>query len=144
MNLTRSEQLRLQLLRKFHALLRELKIEKQKESILEGYGVDSARDLSIESLRDAVSRLEQFKEGANADVRRLRSVILTILQKLGIYQDNSSWPRVNEYLLQPKIAGKLLYKMSEEELVALRIKLNSILTKQEKKVSEERYLSKNN
>ena len=135
---------RKRLIRLFHTLLQQLHLIDQKEAILEGYGKEHASDLTDDELDDAVKQLLQLRDGANAEIRRLRSQILTLLQKMGIYQDNNSWSRVNEYLLQPRIAGKLLFQMSEAELEGLRIKLNSILTKQEKKVSHERYLSQNN
>jgi hypothetical protein len=132
------------MLRKFHALLRELNIMDQKEAILEGYGYESARDLPDHLLEDAIHRLVQHRDGANAGIRRLRSDILCILQDMGIYQNNNSWSRVNEYLLNPKIAGKLLYQMDDDELTALRVKLNSILSKQGKKVIQERKAAQNN
>lgn len=135
---------RKRLIRLFHTLLQQLHLMGQKEAILDGYGKRHASDLTDDELNDAINKLLRLRDGANADIRRLRSTILTILQKLGIYQDNNSWSRVNEYLLQPRIAGKLLYQMSEKELDELRIKLNSILSKQEKKVSAERNLAKLN
>ncbi len=144
MNLTKSEAKRLFLLRKFYAMLRELKLNDQKEAILEGYGYESTRDLPIDLLEDAVNRLIELRDGSKAGTRALRSNILCILQKIGIYQNNNSWSRVNEYLLQPKIAGKLLFQMDDDELTALRIKLNSILSKQEIKAQTERKAALNN
>jgi hypothetical protein len=132
------------LMRKFHALLKELNIMDQRDSILEGYGYEHARDLPDDLLDDAVRRLVELRDGKAALTRMLRSDILTVLQKLGVYMDNNSWSRVNEYLLQPRIAGKMLYQMSDVELVALRIKLNSILSKQEKMVNQERNLATKN
>lgn len=144
MSLTRSEAYRIDLLRKFHALLRELKLSDQKEAILEGYGYESTRDLPLDLLEDAINRLVTLRDGTKSDTRKLRSSVLCLLQSLGIYENKNSWARVNEYLLQPRIAGKLLYQMTDQELIDLRVKLNSILSKQEKTINQERKLAINN
>ena len=133
------------LMRKFHALLNETDMVKFRQSIIEGYGVDRGRDLTDEDLQHAVNKLSEMK-AVEVDVkkRKLRSIVLSILQKLGIYQNNNDWAQVNGYLLQPKIAGKMLFELDVTEIDALIIKLNSILTKKEKKDIEINRLKANN
>ncbi len=66
--------------------------------------------------------------GANtAETKRLRSAILKRLQKHGV--DTTSWTRVNTFLMQPRIAGKLLFEMDAAELRKLIAKLEQILRK---------------
>jgi hypothetical protein len=59
--------------------------------------------------------------------KRLRSSILLRLQKHGV--DTTHWKNVNTFLLQPRIAGKMLFEMSVPEMKALIPKLESILRK---------------
>ena len=133
------------LMRKFHALLRETDMVKFRQSIIEGYGVDRGRDLTDEDLQHAVNKLSDMK-AVEVDVkkRKLRSIVLSTLQKLGIYQNNHDWAQVNGYLLQPKIAGKMLFELTEVEMDALILKLHSILSKQELKKDEIKRFAANN
>ena len=133
------------LMRKFHALLRETDMVKFRQSIIEGYGVDRGRDLTDEDLQHAVNKLSEMK-AVEVDVkkRKLRSIVLSTLQKLGIYQNNHDWAQVNGYLLQPKIAGKMLFELTEVEMDALILKLHSILSKQELKKDEIKRFAANN
>lgn len=113
-----------------HALLAKLNMMAYKRDFLAGYGVESTRELDEYELQEIIDRLRKHdmaNRRKNEDtVRSLRSVVLTILQRMGIYQDNGSWSRVNKYLSDSRIAGKLLYKMNEHELRALIKKLRSI------------------
>lgn len=59
--------------------------------------------------------------------KKLRSAILHRLQKHGV--DTTDWDRVNRFLEQPRIAGKRLYDMSNQEMKALIPKMESILAK---------------
>jgi hypothetical protein len=132
-------------MRKFHALLRETEMESYRKDIIEGYGVESARDLTDDDLKHAVDHLTQIKASAlNYQLRKLRSVVLTLLQKLGIYSTNNDWTAVNNYLLSPRIAGKMLFELNETQLEALIIKLNSILAKHKEKEALIDRLIKNN
>jgi hypothetical protein len=76
------------------------------------------------------------------ETKRLRSAILHRLQKYGI--DTTSYAVVNKFLEQPKIAGKRLYSMSNEEMNSLIPKLESILKKNVVKREAERELAANN
>jgi len=76
------------------------------------------------------------------ETKRLRSAILHRLQKYGI--DTTQWPAVNKFLEQPRIAGKRLYDLSNEEMSALIPKLESILLKDFEKAEKERAIAFNN
>jgi hypothetical protein len=108
-------------------------IDKHRESILEPYGVTSTADLSDEQLKELIARFTpstRKQNDAAYEVRQLRSNVLTLLQRLGVYDNSGNWTRVNEYMMDKRIAGKLLYECSYDELVKLEHKLRSILSKQ--------------
>ena len=64
-------------------------------------------------------------------IKQKRSAVLKRLQKYGI--DTTDWNKVNDFLMQPKIAGKKLYDMSIDELQKLIAKLEIILKKENRK-----------
>lgn len=61
------------------------------------------------------------------ELKRLRSGVLKRLQLHGV--DTTDWSRVNSFLVQPRIAGKLLFEMDANELRKLIAKLEQILRK---------------
>jgi hypothetical protein len=113
-------------------------VDKFRSSILEGYGVTSTAELTHEQLDELIVNYSaQYNRPATEEVRKLRSVVLTCLQKLGVYNTPEDWDAVNNYLMSPKIAGKLLYQMNEEEIRILIRKLNSILAKKSRELEDE-------
>lgn len=128
-------------LKSFHAALGAAGLRNQKEAVLSGYGVDSSRDLTQAQLNELTDRLNQIARtrerekgtdalnASQATTRKKRSIVMALLAKLGVYIDNESWQRVNAFLLQKKIAGKVLYEMSDTELDTLARKLRSMLAK---------------
>ena len=74
-------------------------------------------------------------EGATAQLlrtvkevqRRHRSKCLKLMQKLGI--DTTDWTRINAFCEDPRIAGKVFAKLSNDELDQLSVKLRTILRK---------------
>lgn len=66
-------------------------------------------------------------QGSDPETKRLRSAILKRLQKHGV--DTTDWTRVNTFLVQPRIAGKLLFEMNADEMRRLVAKLEQILRK---------------
>lgn len=135
-------------IRKMHAILNELRISYSKEFLLSGYGVEHTTDLSDAQLEELVKCLEAMKTERNREyqdkARKMRSEVLCLLNKYGIYNTNNDWTEVNNFLLQPRIAGKKLYELNLEELKALRAKLNSILSKQAKVKAAEQQTAKLN
>jgi hypothetical protein len=75
-------------------------------------------------------------------IKKLRSAILVRLQKYGI--DTTNWTEVNNFMRQPKIAGKTLGEMNLNELYELIPKLESILTKARIKKNHLNFLADNN
>jgi len=129
------------LIRNFHAALASQGIMENKVDILAAYGVESTTELTIDQLKEALAVYStgQRKTPAKADdprVPAMRSEMLTICNKMGIYATNDDWSRVNEFFTNPRIAGKPLNRLSLEELTALVPKMRSILTKYEKKQRE--------
>lgn len=117
------------LIRNFHAALSAQGIMTHKESIISAYGVESTKQLNIEQLKELVTKystgLRSKRADDPADIRTLRSDILTILNKLGIYVTGSNWDAVNSFCMDK--TGKLLYQMNKEELVNARRQFNKIL-----------------
>lgn len=126
--------------RAIRAIWHKMGIDQYRADILSAYGVISTKDLTNAQLDELIKKYSQeYNRPANDDIRRLRSEILTLLQKLGIYATNNDWTAVNNYLLSDKIAGKLLMHLSIDEMLKLRKKLHSITDKNEvKKVEIER------
>lgn len=120
----------------FHVLMHQLGVMNNKEDILGAYGVDSTLELSEAELDELIFRLKQMKISRyepTPAMRKWRSNALIMINKLGVYADNNDWTRVNRFLLEPRIAGKLLYEMSVTELKALCEKLRIIERKQKQK-----------
>lgn len=106
-----------------------------KADVLSPYGVERIRDLNEEQLDDLIQRLNNMtanRRQAPEAMRKLRSTVLALLDDLGIKARDGDWKRVNQYLMLPRIAGKLLYEMNEAELKATAKKLRAILNKRRK------------
>jgi len=141
------EELRRQKYRQFNVLLNHLGIRKNKYDLLDGYSVESTKDLSDEELDNLIMRLQGMLHNrfdADLETKRWRSNVLTLCNKYGIYATNNDWERINKFLMNPKIAGKLLYEMNIGEMKALCTKLRKIIKKQEAKVGREKQLAKLN
>ena len=128
-----ADDLKKTLIRRFHAALATQGIMEHKESIISPYGVESTTELTIDQLKELVASYSldtrQQRANAPADIRTLRSDILTTLNKMGIYVVNNDWSSVNNYMMDKRIAGKMLWQLNKEELLALRKKLHSIFSK---------------
>jgi hypothetical protein len=77
-----------------------------------------------------------------AETKKLRSSILKKLQQHGV--NTTDWTCVNLFLENPRIAGKRLYNMSNEEMQLLIKKLGSILGKDATKKQEIERITKLN
>lgn len=133
-------------LRIFHGLLKEAGVLANKADILAGLGVDSASDLTDAQLTEVSNTLRGLiakKNDAPVEVRRARSRILTLCTDLGVF-DGRNWNRLNEYLKNPRICGKVLYELSLIELKALNRKLSHLLREKNKTVEEEQKQAINN
>ncbi len=132
----------------FHALLACLHLMSYKEDMLAGYGVESTTELDEWELDELINRLRdqerQLHHKHDAEIRGLRSVALTILQRMGIYCNNGDWGVVNNFLLNPRVAGKMLYEMKADELRELNKKLRGIERKKAEQKEKAEYLALNN
>ncbi len=131
---------RMKAYRYFHALLGELGIRDRKADILSGYGVESTTELSDGQLMQLIGILEDEKHHRTAErgtseadtMRRQRSRVLRLLTDMGVYYvepgepKQACWERVNRFLSSPRIAGKVLYEMTVEELSRVERLLRSM------------------
>jgi hypothetical protein len=133
---------------RIHAALAAAGLMHMKPEMLGSYGVESTKQLTAAQADDLLGRLHRIADERREDtpkqVRNARSAVMTLLNRMGIYADNGDWSRVNEFLLQPRICGKLLYELSLEELQALQRKLYVVERKLQQKVQEENYQAANN
>lgn len=128
-------------------MLNELGIAHSKEALLEGYGVTSTKELNDSDLFHLVNRLQEMKQKKiqpSSEVKRLRSEILTLLTSMNIYKNNGDWQKVNSFLLDSRIAGKLMYEMTAAELRELKPRLHAINTKLSSVQQKERLLTQVN
>lgn len=128
---------------KLRALWMRQGVDDMRDVILEPYGCKSTAELTETQIDELLQQFEQKKEVVTAEVRAHRSVILKILTDIGVYQ-NANWARVNQYLMDKRIAGKLLYQMSVPEMKELARKLRSIRQKLQKRNQMEGRLALNN
>ncbi len=126
-----------QKVRKLRAIWIRLGIDKHRDAILEDYHVKSTADLSSRQLDELINFYSIEQHVPTSDrVRSLRSDLLALCNKMGIYTDNGDWSRVNDFFMKKQIAGKLMFQLTEEELVSMRRKLRSIITKNLEQAAE--------
>lgn len=118
-----------------------------KADVLAPYGVARIRDLDEAQLDDLIQRLNTMQQGkstASDALRKARSTVLNLLDTLGIKAKDGNWNQVNNYLMLPQIAGKLLYEMNLDELKNCAKKLRAIIRKREKQEVEAARLRRDN
>lgn len=115
-------------IRRIRAIWIQKGIDRYRDGILENYGVTSTKDLSEQQLDELIRRFSDRDPGPV--IRALRSQVLIILTRLGVYENDGSWDNVNALLMDKRIAGKLLYQMDERELKQLIRKLSAIEAKE--------------
>jgi hypothetical protein len=120
-----------------------LGIDNMRKDIMKPYGVESTKDLTIEQLDELLKRFSSkyFRTPPDAEGRRLRSIALTLLTRYGVYSTNDDWHQVNRFLMDRRIAGKLMYEMDTTDLNALIRKLRAMLDKKEREDAETRRLT---
>lgn len=126
---------------RFHTLLSKTGLTANKADMLAGFEVNSTKDLTREQIEVLNTRLQEILDEKSDEktplaIRRKRSTILDLLTQMGIYKGSSAWTAVNKFLLDPRIAGKLLYEMDEVELDKLARKLRLLKRKQDSKQAE--------
>jgi hypothetical protein len=73
---------------------------------------------------ERVAGYDERKAAWRAEVRKKRSVCLKLMQCLGV--NTTDWPTVDNFCLNPRVAGKSFARLSIEELDALQRKLRAI------------------
>ncbi len=116
----------------------------QKEAILSQYGVERIRDLTgkqLDSLIDGLKLIaipaKDNRPDTPLEIRKARSTVLALLDDMGIKAKNGNWQPVNDYLEQPRIAGKRLDKMTEQELKDCAKRLRMVAKKQAGRIEED-------
>ena len=114
-------------------------IDNHREAILEGYGVSSTADLNVAQLDELIRQYSaEYHKSASEDTRNLRSSILTLLTRLGVYNTSDDWAAVNQFMMDKRIAGKLMYQCTDDELRILKRKLHNIIRKTEADAKDEK------
>lgn len=129
------------------AILHRCGLLEHKESILVAYGSESVRDLTEAQLDDLIKELrivEQNRYNAPPEIRKQRSIILGLLDEMGVKAVNGNWNPVNNLLKNPRIAGKVLYMMNEEELKACAKRIRAMKGKLDASIEQENFIAKNN
>jgi len=134
-------------LQQLHRILLKINAVDCKKDILSQYHVTSSKDLTDKDLDQLISRMQSGAENRYTtcpEVKRWRSNALVHLNKYGKYVTNDDWTQVNEFLLDKRVAGKLLYEMNLPELKALVKKLYQMTQKRKDKQVKEVFLAMNN
>ena len=124
---------------RFYALAKNIPGDREelKENLVRAFTngrTISLRDMSLEEYNRMCNSLQESQSSASlsqkdftAVIKKKRSAVLTRMQKLGI--NTSDWAEVDEFCLDPRIAGKEFRKISLDELGKLIKKLESISSK---------------
>lgn len=124
---------------KFYALLKQMPgsdVEQVKENLV--WQFTGMRTYSLREMKAGeYEEMTRYMQGVidrkpdERTVKKLRSGILHRLQRHGV--NTTNWDEVNRFLLNPRIAGKMLFQMNVEEMRELTGKLESILDKDTKR-----------
>ena len=107
--------------------------EEFKRSIVRQYTrnrTESLREMTRLEYNECCAALErltgqdEWRKKLREELRFRRSVCLKLMQKIGI--DTTDWARVNDFCLNPRIAGMPFGRLGTEELEQLAVKLRSI------------------
>ncbi len=109
-------------IRRLHAAMANTGDSYIKDEIKQVYGVRSTTEMSEYEINEAIrvinARTGYYQALRNEDMRLWRSKILSALQSMGIYAHEGDFGTVNAFLTDRRVAGKLLYEMSFDELKA--------------------------
>ena len=121
-------------IRRINQLFSACKLTQNRPDVLALWGAhdfEGMSDVNLDPCRAFLEMAYKCRTTQPAEaVRRLRSQVMTLLNKLGKYASPDDWTEVNRFLLQKKISGRLLYMLNEDELQALIRKLRAIGDKQ--------------
>lgn len=108
--------------RRINTLMSACRLIPNREDILalwDARSYDELTDDEIVALQAYMEFAHRAKTTPASDaIRRLRSQVLAHLTKLGMYALPEDWTKVNRFLLQRRICGRLLYMLDAQELQA--------------------------
>ncbi|MBR8759257.1 hypothetical protein [Porphyromonas levii] len=137
---------------RFYSLLKQVYVGMDQEEAKELLcaQISKGRTISLRELSDcefdeALTFMSSGAEGAKSDATILKSARSKALRQLQMYGvDTTKWERVNAFVSQPRIAGKLFYELSVAELEALTKKLRAMNRKKaEAPVEQRRFIRYN-
>ena len=83
----------------------------------------SLKEMTQEEYNNCCVALEKMS-GRKDKIKKERSRVLKLMQKMGV--NTSDWPTVDNFCMNPRIAGKRFSHIGLEELIALQKKLRAI------------------
>ena len=116
--------------------------EEFKKSIVLQYTwnrTDSLKEMTRREYDECCAALEKIS-GRKDELKKKRSTCLKLMQQIGI--DTTDWARINDFCMNPRIAGKPFARISPDGLDKLAVKRRSIRRKgglkpiKEKKVEQ--------
>ena len=112
---------------KFYALLKQRPSIDKDELVLQFTDGRTTHltEMSNQEYNEMISALEESMAPSREELRRWRSSALLRIGRLGI-STIDNWEEVNAFVSSPKIAGKVFYELSVDELKTLVRKLESI------------------
>ena len=112
---------------KFYALLKQRPSIDKDELVLQFTDGRTTHltEMSNPEYNEMISALEESMAPSREELRRWRSSALLRIGRLGI-STIDNWEEVNAFVSSPKIAGKVFYELSVDELKTLVRKLESI------------------
>jgi hypothetical protein len=135
---------------RFYALLAQMP-GATKEVVVSPYETSghlselAKRPAEYNKMIDAMQRMVDTQ--AEAELKKYRSAILKKMQEYG--KHTTQWSVVNAFLSEPEIgvkkkngSYKMLYEMTKEEMIDLIAKLGSILSKEKKRMENEKYIAR--
>lgn len=115
---------------RFYASFNELPYDGEREefkkSIVEQFTMGrttSLKEMTEEEYNGCCEALEKIT-GRKKRLKKERSCVLKLMQRLGV--NTSDWPTVDNFCMNPRIAGKRFAQIGLDELVALERKLRAI------------------
>lgn len=83
----------------------------------------SLKEMTKDEYNACCNALEKMS-GRKDKIKKERSCVLKLMQKMGV--NTSDWPTVDNFCMNPRIAGKRFSHIGLEELIALQKKLRAI------------------
>lgn len=112
---------------RFYALLSRLQ-GADKEALVLSFTdgrTTHLREMTPEEYKALCAALEE-QTGWRDALRRRRSQCLRLMQRMGI--DTTSWPRIDAFCSDPRIAGRAFARLGVKDLDALQVKLRAIMS----------------